>query len=296
MPTQDTTHIKDKIISIINRKGPSLPVHVTSETDLSMLFASAFLSELLSEKRLKISNMRVGNSPLYYIEGQESKLETFAHHLKSKEKEAFQLLKDNSVLTDADQLPAIRVALRAIKDFAIPFKKQDQIFWRYFTVPESKIKINFKEVSKQEVSKPQKEQKIEEINEKPLNIFTKEEPKQKKIAKKTPSKRKTTASQKKNERFFNKIKEFLNSNSIEILDIESFNKNDLVLRVKDKNQEKLLIAYNKKRITDADIIKSHHKAEEANIPYIILSLGEPLKKLTNMIEAIKNLSYIKKVE
>ena len=61
-------------------------------------------------------------------------------------------------------------------------------------------------------------------------------------------------------------------------------------------EEKLLIAYNKKRITDADIIKSHHKANEANIPYIILSLGEPLKKLTNMIKAIKNLSYIQKVE
>jgi len=293
MPTQDTTHIKNEIISIINRKGPSLPAHIASETDLSMLFASAFLSELLSEKRLKLSNMRVGNSPLYYIEGQEPRLESFAHHLKSKEKEAFQLLKEHSVFSDRDQLPAIRVALRAIKDFAIPFKKQDQIFWRYFTIPESKIKINFKEELKKEVPK----QEIKgRAKEKPLNIFDKGESKEKKKVKKKPSKRKTTATQKKNERFFNKIKEFLNSNSIEILDIESFNKSDLVLRVKDKDQEKLLIAYNKKRITDTDILKSYKKAEESNIPYIILSLGEPLKKLTNMIKAIKNLSYVKKVE
>jgi len=33
------------------RRGPSLPVHIASETGLSMLFASAFLSELLSEKK-----------------------------------------------------------------------------------------------------------------------------------------------------------------------------------------------------------------------------------------------------
>jgi len=187
MPTQDTTHIKNEIISIINRKGPSLPAHIASETDLSMLFASAFLSELLSEKRLKLSNMRVGNSPLYYIEGQEPRLESFAHHLKSKEKEAFQLLKEHSVLSDRDQLPAIRVALRAIKDFAIPFKKQDQIFWRYFTIPESKIKINFKEELKKEVPK----QEIKgRAKEKPLNIFDKENQKKRKKSRKNPQKEK----------------------------------------------------------------------------------------------------------
>jgi len=94
MPTQDTTHIKEKILSIVNQKGPSLPAHIASKTGLSMLFASAFLSELLSEKKIKISNMKVGNSPLYYIPGQESQLENFSHtNLKSKEKECFSIIK-----------------------------------------------------------------------------------------------------------------------------------------------------------------------------------------------------------
>jgi len=57
----------------------------------------------------------------------------------------------------------------------------------------------------------------------------------------------------------------------------------------------LLIAYNKKRINENDIIKAHKKALELNLKYIILSLGEPLKKLTNLIEALKNLEKIEKI-
>ncbi len=98
MPTQDTTPIKEKILSVLRRRGPSLPVHVASEVGLSMLFASAFLSELISDRKIVISHMKVGNSPLYYIEGQEAKLEDYAKHLKSKEKDAFLLLQKEKIL------------------------------------------------------------------------------------------------------------------------------------------------------------------------------------------------------
>ena len=70
-------------------KGPSLPVFIAQETGLSILFASAFLSELIADKRLKISNMHVGSSPLYLVPGQEPMLENFSQYLKNKEKEAY---------------------------------------------------------------------------------------------------------------------------------------------------------------------------------------------------------------
>ena len=94
MATQDTTQLKQNIISIIQNKGPSLPIHIAKGTGLSMLFASAFLSELLSEKRIKISHLRVGSSPIYYLSGQEPQLERYSNNLKSKEKDAFILLKE----------------------------------------------------------------------------------------------------------------------------------------------------------------------------------------------------------
>ena len=53
-------------------------------------------------------------------------------------------LKNSKILKDSDQEPAIRVALRGLKDFAIPFKFNGDIMWRYAFVPESEI-VNFKE-------------------------------------------------------------------------------------------------------------------------------------------------------
>ena len=69
MVQQDTSPIKNKIISFIEKNGPSLPAHIASEIEQSILFSSAFLAELLSEKKLVLSHMRVGSSPLYLIAG-----------------------------------------------------------------------------------------------------------------------------------------------------------------------------------------------------------------------------------
>lgn len=275
MPTQDTSDIKEKILFILRKRGPSLPVHVARETGLSMLFASAFLSELFSEKKIKISNMKVGSSPVYFLLGQESMLENFSQHLKSREKDAFILLKEKKFLKDEEQDPAIRVALRAIKDFAIAFKKNEEIFWRYLTVPETEFKIK---------ETPKKIEK-ENIDEK-LDIFD-EKPKKTTIKK---------TSQKRNDKFFNRVKEFLSGKSIEIMDIESFDKNEIILCIKIHGERKLLVAYNKKRINENDIVKANKRASESNLSYIILSLGQPLKKLNSLIDAVKNLSAIEKLE
>ncbi len=298
MPTQDTSKIKERILFALRRRGPCLPVHIANEIETSILFSSAFLSELVSEKKIKISHMKVGSSPLYFLPGQEYLLERFSHHLKSKEKDAHELLKTKRFLIDSDQEPAIRVALRSIKDFAIPFKKGEKIIWKYYTEKGEAPKPTPLTPSQPQAKKI--EQKFLDIKNKEesnkfLNIFEKEEEKPiKKRVLKKPNK-KITASQKKNERFFNKVKEFLSEKSIIISDIEGFSKNDLVLKIFDKGHEKLLIAYNKKRITEDDLLKAYKKASENNLPYVVLSLGDLSKKLENFIEAIKKLSEINKI-
>lgn len=304
MPAQDTSKIKEKILFTLRRRGPCLPVHIASEIQTSILFASAFLSELVSERKIRMSYMKVGSSPIYLIPGQEYLLERFSHYLKSKEKDAFELLKIHKFLVDSKQDPAIRVALRSIKDFAIPFKEGDEIVWRYHTEKGSGLKL-----SKQIVQKPMIEVKKVEAksfnenhktdnNQKELDIFGEEKKVIKKIVKKVSAKKttkKASSFQKKNEKFFNKVKEFLSEKSIGISDIEGFSKTDLILKIVDAGVEKLLVAYNKKRITETDLLKAHKKALEYNLPYIILSLGDLPKKLKNFIEAIRNLSGINKL-
>src|SRR3972149_9456834 len=75
---QDIAQIKEQIIKIIQRRGPSLPIHISGEIKQSMLFSSALLSAIVSEKKIRMSKMSVGSSPLYFIPGQEPQLEKFS--------------------------------------------------------------------------------------------------------------------------------------------------------------------------------------------------------------------------
>jgi len=306
MPAQDTSVIKEKIVSIIRLKGPSIPVRIAKEIGLDILFTSAFLSELVSEKRIKMSHMRIGNSPLYLIPGQEQMIGNFSQHLKSKEKEAFNILKEKGILRDKEQNPPLRVALREIRDFAIPFRepKSEEIYWRFITHTLEKIEkketekpVEKKEIKESESIKEDSKEKtepfsklknepkkqVERNKENDLGIFDKpKKPKKKKQLKKK------TSSQKENI-FFNKVKGYLNEKSIELLDILTVNKNEIILKVKGNNAEQILIAYNKKRLNENDIIKASKKAKEFGLRYIVIGKGGILKKTEELISAIKNL-------
>jgi len=140
MNVQDHERAKQRIIDFLQRIGPSLPIHVAKTIGVNVLFSSAFLSELMSKKLVVTSNMRIGSSPLYFLPGQESQLEKFSNHLNTRELEAFNLLKEKGVLDDQQVAPVVRVALRAISDFAFPLKYNEKLYWRYFTLsPENAV-------------------------------------------------------------------------------------------------------------------------------------------------------------
>lgn len=132
---------KDLILSFIRARGPSLPIHIARDVKVSHLFASAFLSELYGEGKLKMSALKVGSSSLYYLEDQSTQLENFIEHLNIREKEAYALLKQEKILDDEKLEPVIRVALRALKDFAFPIKftqnDKPRLFWRFFLISEN---------------------------------------------------------------------------------------------------------------------------------------------------------------
>lgn len=159
---KDTTKIKSDILQFLTDNGPSLPVQISRYIKVDTLFTSAFLSELLGQQKIKMSNMRVGSSSVYFIPGTESGLEKYSEYLKSKEKEAFNILKTHSFLEDEIEHPAIRVALREIKDFAIAFTRNNRLIWRYFLVSENDY--NDSEETQKEIRESPKE-KIEEKKE-----------------------------------------------------------------------------------------------------------------------------------
>ena len=307
--TQDAAQIKERILYLLRIRGPSLPVHVSKEIKADIIFSSAFLSELVSDKKIKVSNMRVGSSPIYFLSGQEQSLEKFSEYLKSKEKEVFLLLKEKRFLIDSEQLPAVRVAIREIKDFAIPFKRGEELVWRYFLASESEFNMPLPLL----VPSAQPERKIMVIRpaEKVINLAEKaekddrqekkeekrevEEKKEERKERKKPGKRKKAAA-KKDDGFFSVVKDFISSKSIELIDIENFGSKEIVLKVRDNGEDKLLVAYNKNKIADADVIKAAKRAEASGLKYVIIGKGGPLKKLENLISAVKGLSFIEKIK
>ncbi|MDP3026508.1 MAG: hypothetical protein Q8N63_02280, partial [Nanoarchaeota archaeon] len=257
----------EKIIEVIKRRGPSLPIQISKEVGLSSLFISAFLSELAGEKKVKISHLKVGGSPLYFLEGQEEQLEKFSNYMHPREAEAFLLLKENKILKDEEQKPAIRIALRSIHDFAVGFKKDEEIFWRYALTPESEIisilepKLKPEKISKPEKIPAQNVIQAENIPEKQKIIEIENIPEKEIRKKQTP------------EIFLEEVKSCLEQKNIELVSLESYDKKEVIAKVRfNLAPEKihLLLAYNKKKINDKEILKAYKKSIKYQLDYMIL--------------------------
>ena len=164
------SELKDKVLELVKRNGPILPVKIAKVVDKDVLFTSALLSELVSNKLIKLTYQNFGGSPLYYVLGQEGKLEVLYNALADKEKEAYKLLKKECVLVDNELEPAIRVALRNMKDFArlmkVNYKDTELMIWRWFLVDNKRFEELVKGFFVKKVVKPKAEIKEAEIKEK----------------------------------------------------------------------------------------------------------------------------------
>ncbi len=319
-----TLALKERILSSLRLRGPSLPVQISNELKVETLFVSAFLSELKAENRIKISNMKVGSSPLYYLPEHELQLENFIQHLNHREKEAFQMLKRNKVLEDKKQEPVVRVALREIKDFASPIsvKIEGEIvtLWRYFSLTDTE----FNEIANKVVF-GEKENRKEEVKEKPKEDFEikvegvrEEANKEREIVKKSAFEVKDMeeridkrveakkmlkvllAKTEVESEFLNKIKTHLKSKDIEILEVFLNKKKELEMKIRIDTlfgkQEFYFIAKDKKRISDDDLTITLQKAQNAKMPAILGSTGELNNKAKEYLGEWGNVIKFEKIK
>lgn len=303
--------IKIKIINFLRAKGPGLPVHIAKEVNLNTLFASAFLSELSSEKQIKISQMKVGGSPLYYLPENVEMLENFYNYLGGKEKEAFLMLKASSVLQDNESHPAIRVALRGLKDFAYPLNIKindlDVLFWRYFKISEQEAKEKIKVILQEKKFsfttptpqvKPQIQQKPEikqeeKVLEKPkIKILEEERP----VIKVKEKKEKI----KEDSAFIKNIREKLHDADIEILEEKEIAKKDFeaIIRI-DSGIGKIMfycVVKDKKSVSDSDLAVYLQKAQGNRLPLFFLCDGKLSPKAEKYLQDWKTLIKVRKIK
>jgi len=292
--------INERILALVKEKGPLLPVQVSKEINDTILMTSARLSELLSNKQIKISHVKIGGSPLYYFQGQENKLQDFSNNLVEKEKEAYKLLKKNRILKDVMQEPSIRVALRQIRDFAVPlqvnYQNTIEIFWKWYLLDNDESQILIKNIlSKNET----------EIKDKTIGEITNTEP-QKELKQETQKKLpKETEITKKPKQiapkilFLTVIENFLNKNKLDVLESVEIKKNleiDLIVELQTSigNVRYFCKSKNKKKISEGDIGSALVQAQSKNLPLLFLTKGDLTKKAKEMLgNEFKNIVFKK---
>jgi len=292
---------KEGILSALRVGGPSLPVRIAKTTGLSPLFTAAFLSELKAEQKIKVSSMRVGSSPIYYLDGQEERLGGFVEHLNIRERETFELLKKSQVLEDSEQVPVVRVALRAIKDFAVPVKVRIdgelRLFWKYFLLGDDEIGGFVKKGVKQ---------KREEVVEKKVEEKKETEKKKEAVSKEDGDVKEEVADEKKQiskikhkeiqqglieekvkkkeveNEFGLKVKDFLLAKDIEVLEVLEDKKRGFVAKVRIDGlfgkQSYYLISKDKKTVSDNDLVVALQRAQGERMPALVMCGGELTKK------------------
>ncbi len=281
--------LKNKILEFIRSNGPSIPVQISRILGSDTFFSGAMLSELLAEKKLKISRAKIGGSPVYYISGQESRLDILYKYLPQKEREAYDILQTKKIILDKEAEPAIRVALKSIIDFSIPINvnikgaNEPAYAWHLTNDDEIKEALKLREpIADMKKEEPKIEQRVLEIQNKPIK-------ERKYTSKQTSS------------GFQILVNSFLQKNNLPILESDGSKKSkeaNYVVKVPTNigDMTMLVVAKDKKKINESDLSLAHNKGQNKGMPVIFLTSGEISKKAkTYMEKNLKGLLVFKNI-
>ncbi len=279
----------EQILGFIRQHGPVLPYEIAKLLNTNILFASAHLSELASKGLVKISHLKVGGSPLYYLPGQEHMLQKYADKLHEKERRAFEQLKKEMVLKDASLLPVVRFALRQIKDFARPFELEvngrKELFWCWYLSPKDTITQIIKDkYLKQGQATAQKQP----TQQRPVAApqLSNETKKSEVIKKEVTVESATTASD-----FISRVIRYLESHKIEIEQQSIIKKGKhawFIAKVPTTlgHVNFYIEAKDKKRVNEADLSEAYVRANNKHLPAVFITTGKPTK---STVEALNKL-------
>ncbi len=317
---------KDKILEIIKIKGPFIPRDLVKEIGGDTFLTGAILSQLVDTKQLKLTSAKIGGSPLYYVLGQEEKLERLYKYLNEKDKRAYDLLKEKKIVRDNECEPLLRVALRSIKDFSKPLEvtinQNKEIFWKWHLVSNQEAEeairtvISPKTEKKEPEVQKKTEEKIEEKNtavkpeEKEIlpivktpDVTEKHEEKKTRKAKEIKEPRIESHQEKLsleiNDTFYEKVKKSFAEKGIVIIDANVIKKNsDIELNIEIPSVAGKIFffskAKDKKKTSEKDLGMLFVEAQLKKMPVLYVTTGEMTKKAEQMLKTeFKIISVLK---
>ncbi|MDP3699063.1 MAG: hypothetical protein Q8R47_05755 [Nanoarchaeota archaeon] len=143
---------QEKILYFLKVVGPTIPSKVAKNINTEILLASAHLSDLAAQGKVKISNLKIGGgSPLYYLHGQEEQLYHFAAgNLNPKDYQVLEILRQQKIMRENSLDLLSRVALRSLKDFAIPLHvtvgEKKELFWKWHLLSDEEASASIKQL------------------------------------------------------------------------------------------------------------------------------------------------------
>ena len=306
--------LKEEVYTYVSKHGPILPQKIASAFKASNLFISALLSELVTNKRIKITKAKIGSSPLYYCANQANLLSgMLKSHVGERRREALELLQEKRVLRDRDCLPYERVALREIPDFAksVKFIIQDteELFWKWHMLPDEEAKGLIEKVV-EKIYSPKKEEEAPEPKpeSKPVEKQVEEKPVEvkpvlvkKKVKKKKKIKQTTLSGEEKKEvsNFEKEVLNYLEQKNVKVLEKRILRKNtEINLIVQIASDVGALSYYvkarNKKRLVEGDLLLAFTEGQNMKMPTLFITNGNITKKATSYME--KNLRGMKLIQ
>ncbi len=285
--------VKDKILEYVKENGPLLPSDISKHMNGNLIFASAILSEFVSNKLLRMSNAKIGGSKLYYFPGQEEKLVMVHKHLPEKPRKAFELLQQQRVVRDSFCEPWERVALREIKDFAVPLMvsvgDKEEVFWKWFTVSDEEATGIIRSALESELPKEEPKAEVMPVEEKADVVGEpKKKAKRRREEQQVLAEPIVPAAVHAGDEFTGSLLRFFGESKVFILEQKLVKRNkeiNFVIEFPSVIGKSCYYAKakSKKKVSDKDLVEAFDEARGHSLPLLFLSNGELTKKAQNFI-------------
>ncbi len=286
---------KEDLLNALKQHGPLIPMDIRKYLGKGdSITIGAALSELAQYNQIRITNVKKGGSPFYYVSGQEHKLQELSQYLNEKDRRTYELLKEKKVVRDKTQEPLTRVSLRMIKDFSKPVnvdtRDGEEIFWKWYLLSDEEALKMIREFFLGE--KPVRRKEAEEHEALPSSEEAtpkKEVEKAVKEAIKEPAKHSQETIPapdilaEATDPFSEKLKNFFEERKIRIKDSNVVRKSSEYEFIVEINTpvgaaEYFCKAKKKKKCGDGDLSTAYLKGQNKRLPVLFITDGEIAKK------------------
>jgi len=304
---------RERVLTVLRQKGPSVPAELTSALGENTIIVGAFLSELIANKDVAVTQLKIGGSRLYFTPEHRPQIVRLRAHLNDKDKGAFDMLSEQKIVRDDTLSPLERTCMRNLTDFALPvrvkYSGQDILFWRWFLTSQEEAQEKIKSsLQINEIAEPETKQEQVTQPETPAEPIAPKSIEEVKHDKKPvveqqqllpPQNTPQLKDDGKSDAFLDQMTSFLNDKQIQILAsqvVRANNELDLLVSLTSGVGELQYFARAKKKklCNDGDLAAAMIQGQLRHLPVLFICTGKLTKKAKSMLT--KEFSMLKVVE